>query len=90
VKRWSDVPVYAAMRAALVGVKVLPRPLALGAGAVAGRIAHAAGLRRHVTEDNLAAAFPEMDAGARGVLTRRMYEHFGRRAERLGAVRHRW
>ena len=80
MKRWSDVPVYAAMRAALAGVKVLPRPLALGAGAVAGRIAHAAGLRRRVTEDNLAAAFPEMDAGARGVLTRRVYEHFGRMA----------
>ena len=80
MKRWSDLPAYLAMRAALAGVRVLPRPLALGAGAAAGRAAHALGLRRRVTEDNLAAAFPELPPPARASLARRVYEHFGRMA----------
>lgn len=80
MKRGSDLPAYLAMRAAMAGVRVLPRRLALGAGAAAGRAAHALGLRRAVTEDNLAAAFPELAADARADLARRVYEHFGRMA----------
>jgi KDO2-lipid IV(A) lauroyltransferase len=80
VKRASDLPVFLAMRAALAAVRVLPRPLALRAGAAAGALAHAAGMRRTVTEDNLAVAFPELSAAERAALARRVYAHFGRMA----------
>jgi KDO2-lipid IV(A) lauroyltransferase len=68
------------MRAALAAIRILPRPLALAAGAAAGRAAHALGLRRSVTEDNLAVAFPELAPDARAAMARRVYEHFGRMA----------
>jgi KDO2-lipid IV(A) lauroyltransferase len=59
---------------------VLPRPLALRAGAAVGALAHAAGMRRKVTEDNLAVAFPELAPAERAALARRVYTHFGRMA----------
>jgi KDO2-lipid IV(A) lauroyltransferase len=68
------------MRTALAGVRVMPRTLALGAGAAAGRAAFAAGMRRQVTEDNLAVAFPELAPAERAALARRVYAHFGRMA----------
>jgi len=80
VKRRSDLPVYLAMRAALAGVRIMPRTLALRAGAAAGAFAHAAGMRRKVTEDNLAVAFPELSPAGRAALARRVYVHFGRMA----------
>ncbi len=80
MKRPSDLPAYLAMRAALAGVRVLPRPLALAAGAAGGWAAYALGMRRRVTEDNLAAAFPELPAEVRARIARRVYEHFGRMA----------
>jgi len=61
-------------------VKVMPRPLALRAGARVGALAHAAGMRRRVTEDNLAVAFPELAPEERARLARRVYAHFGRMA----------
>jgi KDO2-lipid IV(A) lauroyltransferase len=66
------------MRAALAGVAVMPRPLALAAGGALGRAARAAGMRRGVTDANLAAAFPELGPAARDDLARRVYRHFGR------------
>jgi KDO2-lipid IV(A) lauroyltransferase len=80
VRRASDLPAYLALRAALALVKRLPRPAALGAGAVLGRAARAAGLRRDVTRANLAKAFPDLDDGARERIARAMYAHFGRMA----------
>ena len=78
MKRRSDYPAYLAMRAALAGVRVLPRGAALAVGAAAGRAAWRLGMRRRVTEDNLAVAFPEVGAPERRVLARRVFEHFGR------------
>ena len=89
MKRSSDYPVYLAMRAALAGVHVLPRALAMGTGGVLGQAARAVGLRRAVTDENLAKAFPELSAAERDDLARRIFRHFGRMAVdslRLSAV----
>jgi KDO2-lipid IV(A) lauroyltransferase len=80
VRRRSDLAAYLALRAALAAVAVLPRPAALAAGAALGRLARRLGLRRAVTDGNLAIAFPDLDAAARDVLARRVYAHFGRMA----------
>ncbi len=68
------------MRGAMALVTVLPRRLALGAGAALARAALAAGLRRSVTDGNLAVAFPELAPADRARLLRGVYEHFGRMA----------
>lgn len=89
MKRASDYPVYLAMRAALAAVRVFPRSMALGTGGLLGQAARAFGLRRAVTDDNLARAFPELSAAARDDLGRRVFRHFGRMAVdslRLSAV----
>ncbi len=80
MKRRSDLPAYLAMRAALAAAAVLPRPLALRSGAAVGRAARALGLRRAVTDANLALAFPELSDDARDALARAVYDHFGRMA----------
>jgi len=81
VRRRSDLAVYAAMRAALAAVRVLPRPLALAAGAAIGRAAgDVLRLRRRVTDDNLAVAFPELPRAVRARIGRGVYAHFGRMA----------
>jgi KDO2-lipid IV(A) lauroyltransferase len=69
------------MRAALAGAALLPRPLALAGGAALGRAARdLLGLRRRVTDDNLARAFPDLSPLERDRLARRVYAHFGRMA----------
>jgi KDO2-lipid IV(A) lauroyltransferase len=78
VRRRSDLPAYLALRAALLGVSLLPRAAALAAGAALGRSARRIGLRRTVTDDNLAVAFPELDGAARARIARGVYMHFGR------------
>ncbi len=80
MKRGSDLPAYVAMRAALAGAAVLPRSLALACGAALGSAARGFGLRRTVTDANLAVAFPELAAAARETLARAVYAHFGRMA----------
>jgi KDO2-lipid IV(A) lauroyltransferase len=90
VRRRSDLAAYVAMRGALAAVRVLPRPVALAAGATIGRAARdLLRLRRRVTDDNLAAAFPELSAADRARIARGVYAHFGRMAVdslRLSAV----
>ena len=78
--RGGDYPVYLAMRLALAVLRLLPRPLALAAGGMLGRAARALGLRRAVTDDNLAKAFPELGAAERHAVARGVYRHFGRMA----------
>ena len=79
MRRRSDLPAYLALRAALGFVRPWPRPMALGGGAALGRAARGVlGLRRAVTDANLAVAFPELDAPARDRLARGVYAHFGR------------
>jgi len=80
MRRASDLPVYLAMRAALAAVRRLPRPAALTAGASLGALARAAGLRRGVTDGNLATAFPELAPAERDRIARAMYRHLGRMA----------
>lgn len=80
MKRRDDYPVYLAMRAALGLVRALPRPLALGAGALLGSSARLLGMRRKVTDDNLARAFPELPPQERARIARGVYQHFGRMA----------
>ena len=66
------------MRAMGALLAALPRPLALAAGATLGRAARAFGMRRRVTDANLAAAFPKLSAAERADLAARCYAHFGR------------
>lgn len=80
MKRRGDYLVYLAMRAALAVVRLLPRPLALAAGGLLGGGARLLGLRRAVTDDNLARAFPELGAAGRTALARGVFRHFGRMA----------
>ncbi len=80
MSRRGDLAAYAGFGAALAAVRVLPRPLALAAGAVLGRAARTAGMRRGVTDANLALAFPALGAGEREALARRVFAHFGRMA----------
>jgi KDO2-lipid IV(A) lauroyltransferase len=80
MKRASDYPAYLAMRAALAAVRLFPRGLALGAGGLLGQAARLAGMRRRVTDENLAKAFPELGAAERADLGRRVFRHFGRMA----------
>ncbi|OGT93398.1 MAG: hypothetical protein A2083_03235 [Gemmatimonadetes bacterium GWC2_71_9] len=78
MRRRSDLPLYAALRAVSSAVRVMPRGAALAAGGALGRAASSLGLRRAVVDGNLARAFPELDAGARAHLARDVYTHFGR------------
>lgn len=80
MNRRGDYPTYLAMRAAEATIAALPRSLALGAGAALGRSARALGMRRRITEDNLAVAFPELPARERSALAARVFAHFGRMA----------
>ncbi len=79
MRRRSDYPAYLAMRALLGFIRPWPRGAALGAGAALGGVArNVLGLRRAVTDANLAAAFPELGAAERVELARGVYAHFGR------------
>ncbi len=79
MRRRSDYPLYLALRAAVGGVRMLPRGAALAAGAALGRLARTPlALRRAVTDANLAIAFPDWPAARREEVARRMYAHWGR------------
>ena len=68
----------ALLRGAAGGLRLLPRPLALGAGAALGSLLGLAGLRRKVAMANLERAFPEKpDAWRRAVLAEH-YRELGR------------
>ncbi|HEV7904781.1 MAG TPA: lysophospholipid acyltransferase family protein [Pyrinomonadaceae bacterium] len=70
---------YAATRALLGGLGLLPRRAAVATGRAAGRVAHkvASGLRR-TGEINLRLAFPEMDERERERLLRASFDNLGR------------
>ncbi len=79
MRRRSDYPAYLALRSLVAAVAPWPRPAARAAGAVLGRAARDLfGLRREVTDENLAIAFPELAPAEREDLARRTYAHFGR------------
>ncbi|MFI5279586.1 MAG: lysophospholipid acyltransferase family protein [Gemmatimonadales bacterium] len=78
MRRRSDFPTYLALRSLLAFARVLPRGAARGLGALLGRLARTSGMRRRVTDDNLAIAFPELSPDARAALGREVYAHFGR------------
>lgn len=78
MKRSSDYPAYLAMRGVLAALRIVPRRLALGAGGLLGQAARASGMRRTVTDENLAKAFPGLGLAERDDLARRVYRHFGR------------
>ena len=80
MRRASDLPLYLAMRAALAAVRRLPRSAALSSGAALGATARAIGLRRNVTDENLATAYPDLAPAERERIARGMYAHFGRMA----------
>jgi KDO2-lipid IV(A) lauroyltransferase len=75
---------YAAARALLSGLGVLPRPAAVRVGRALGRASYrvAGGLRRTGLR-NLELAFPEMDVAERGRVLRGSFESLGRQ---LGEV----
>ncbi len=78
MRRKSDLPVYLLMRLGTAAVRLMPRRAARAMGAAVGLAARRAGLRRAVTDANLARAFPDLDAAARERLAREVYAHFGR------------
>lgn len=77
MKRRTDLPVYLALRGAMIVVRLLPRPLALAVAGTLGRLVRAAGLRRSVTRTNLAQALPELGEPERRRIERDVYRHFG-------------
>ena len=70
---------YAAARALIGGLGLLPRPAAVATGRAAGRLAYkfAGGLRR-TGEINLQIAFPEMDERERVRVLRGCFDNLGR------------
>jgi Kdo2-lipid IVA lauroyltransferase/acyltransferase len=70
---------YAAVATVVAIVRLLPMPAVLAAGSLLGRAFHAfdAGHRRLAVE-NLRHAFPLRSRAECRVITRRMFEHFGR------------
>ncbi|MGZ8469388.1 MAG: lysophospholipid acyltransferase family protein [Gemmatirosa sp.] len=70
---------YAALRGAIGGLGALPWERATAVGSWLGRIGYApAGIRRGVTERQIAAAFPEYDAARVSEIARASYESLGR------------
>ena len=70
---------YAALRGAIGGLGALPWDRATAVGAWLGRLGYApAGIRRGVTERQIAAAFPEFDADRVREVARASYESLGR------------
>ncbi len=70
---------YAATRAAIGGLRLVPWRAASAVGALLGRLANRPlGIRRDVTARQIAAAFPELAAEAVAELARRSYESLGR------------
>jgi Kdo2-lipid IVA lauroyltransferase/acyltransferase len=59
-------------------LRALPRKYRSFLGAVLGQCVHFLGIRRHVTEQNLASAFPDMPKKGIRTVSRRVYRHFGR------------
>jgi KDO2-lipid IV(A) lauroyltransferase len=70
---------YAAARALIGGLGLLPRPAAVATGRAAGQVAYklAGGLRR-TGEINLRLAFPEMEARERERILRGCFDNLGR------------
>jgi len=78
----------ALVRAAIQLVGLLPLRLALGLGALAGRLAyHLAAKDRRLALEHLALAFPERSAEERRAIAREMFVRFGLNAFELAAVR---
>lgn len=78
MRRRSDYPAYLALRFLLWALLLLPRRAARELGAMLGGLARASGMRRRVTDDNLAIAFPDLPPDQRDAIARGVYAHFGR------------
>lgn len=91
-QRVKNDAIWLAVEAALAVTTRLPRPWLVAAGAALGSAAHALlpGPRR-VARENVAVAFPELDALARAKLVRRAYRtlgaHLGEAVSTLDATR---
>ena len=78
VRRIRHALEYGAFKAFYGLVRALPHQTARGVGAAFGGLAYRLDARhRQVALDNLAAAFPDLDEGARQGTVRRCYRHFG-------------
>lgn len=70
---------YAAVRAVLALVRVLPEPLVRAAGTTVGLAFYAIDrAHRRIAHENLAAAFPQRSEPDRRAIARRAFVHFGR------------
>lgn len=80
----ADVPASplarAAVRLALAGFRRMPEATRTAVAGAMGRLAFALGIRRRVTLDNLAAAFPAWSALERRAVARRTYGNMARAA----------
>jgi KDO2-lipid IV(A) lauroyltransferase len=76
VRRWIE---YAAVRALIEVLRVMPEPVVDRAGALLGLACYALDRpHRRIAEQNVAAAFPARPAGERQRIVRAAFEHFGR------------
>ncbi|MDM7991764.1 MAG: lysophospholipid acyltransferase family protein [Candidatus Fermentibacter sp.] len=81
---------YAALRAVVLALDLMPLRMALCFGAAIGRAAWILGIRRKVSLINLGQAFPDLPVRARAEIGARSYANFGRftvefaRQRRLG------
>jgi Kdo2-lipid IVA lauroyltransferase/acyltransferase len=66
--------------------RLMPRNMRALCGASLGQIVYYIGIRRTVTEQNLAAAFPHLPPKAVRQVTRRVYRHFGRVAASFATI----
>ena len=69
---------YALLRVVVAATGLLPEGAALAFGARLGDLVRTIGIRREVTADNLAHAFPDLDEVARARILRDCYRELGR------------
>ena len=70
---------YAAVRAVLAAVRVMPDRLVRACGTALGLAFYAVdGAHRRIAHQNLAAAFPQRSDAERGAISRAAFAHFGR------------
>lgn len=74
---------YSALVLLALVLRALPRKFRAFLGAALGQFVHFVGIRRHVTEANLTAAFPALGRKGVSAVAGRVYRHFGRVAVSL-------
>lgn len=77
MSRWRHSVEEYALQILAFFLRVLPRSVSLMVGEGIGSLVYLAGIRRRVTQENLAQAYPEFSAQQVGRIARACYRHFG-------------